>query len=103
MQLGLEDVSYATRINRLRRFNFRSSKAIDEYLMPPAQTDDVAAVMAQSGVAYLRRLQGFTTTAGLMALVNGFLFAILVGFLVELIGADVRVLIRSARSYSSFP
>ena len=93
MQLGLEDVSYATRINRLRRFYFRSSKAIDEYLMPPAQTDDVAAVMAQPGVTYLRRLQGFTTTAGLIALVNGFLFAILVGFLVELIGADVRVLI----------
>jgi hypothetical protein len=93
MQLGLEDVSFATRINRLRRFYFRSSQAIDEYLMRPAQSDDVAAVMEQGGVAYLRRLQGFTTTAGLIALVNSFLFAVLVGFAVELSGADVRVLI----------
>lgn len=93
MQLGLEDVSYATRINRLRRFYFRSSQAIDEYLMRPAQSDDVATVMEQGGVAYLRRLQGFTTTAGLIALVNSFLFAVLVGFAVELSGADVRVLI----------
>jgi hypothetical protein len=67
MQLGLEDVSYATRINRLRRFYFRSSRAIEEYLMRPAQSDDVAAVMAQGGVTHLRRLQGFTTTAGLIS------------------------------------
>ena len=93
MQLSLEDVSYATRINRLRRFYFRSSKAIEEYLMRPAQSDDVVAVMEQGGVAHLRRLQGFTTTAGLVALVNGFLFAVLVGFVMELIGADVRVLV----------
>jgi hypothetical protein len=93
MQLGLEDVSYATRINRLRRFYFRSSRVMDEYLIRPAESDDAVAVMEQSGVAHLRRLQGFTTTAGLIALVNGFLFAVLVGFMVQLAGADARVLI----------
>jgi uncharacterized membrane protein (DUF485 family) len=61
--------------------------------MRPAQSDDVVAVMEQGGVAHLRRLQGFTTTAGLVALVNGFLFAVLVGFVMELNGADVRALV----------
>jgi hypothetical protein len=93
LQLGLEDVSYATRINRLRRFYFHSSRVIDEYLMRPAESDNVVAVMDLGGVPHLRRLQGFTTTAGLIALVNGFLFAVLVGFVAQLIGADFRVLV----------
>lgn len=93
LQLGLEDVSYAARINRLRRFYFRFADALGDYLIRPIQTDDVVAVMQQGGARYFRRLEGFTTTAGVIATVNSFLAAVLVGFAVELIGGDPVALI----------
>ena len=48
LQLALEDVGYARRINRLRRFYFRSGIDLADYLVTPIGDDDQVAILQQA-------------------------------------------------------
>jgi hypothetical protein len=89
LQLAIEEVVYAMRINRLRRFYFRPGVDLGDYLIAPAESDDLPAVM-QQGLAHSHsRWQPFLTNAGIAAVVNSFLTGVLVGFVVSVLGGDL--------------
>jgi hypothetical protein len=89
LQLALEDVGYARRINRLRRFYFRSGIDLADYLVPPIGEDDRVAIMQQAGVHLHHRWQPFLTTAGMIGVINCFLVGVVAGFTAEMAGGGV--------------
>lgn len=49
LQTGIEDALFARRINQLCRFCFHSGKSLDNLLMKPVESDDLADVMEHEG------------------------------------------------------
>jgi hypothetical protein len=92
LQLALEDIAYAKRINTLRRFYFRPGIDLDDYLMAPVEDGDVTAMIQQGGPEYLPGgLQGLLTNAGMAAVLNSFLTGVLVGSIVGMAGGNLAL------------
>jgi hypothetical protein len=89
LQLAIEDVGYAMRINRLRRFYFQPGVDLGDYLMAPPEGDDVEAVMRQALVHSHSRWQPFLTNAWVAAVVNSFLTGVLVGVVTSVLGGEL--------------
>lgn len=93
LQSAIEDASYASRINRLRRFYFRLGVPLEEYLLNPVERDDVVEVMGQTGVNPKILWQPFLTVSGTVAVINSFLLAAFVAFVVRIAGGGLRLAI----------
>lgn len=93
VQSVIEDASYASRINKLRRFYFRLGAPLDDYLLSPVESDDVVEVMGQAGVTPKMLWQPFLTVSGMVGVVNSFLAGAFVGFVIRVAGAGLSLAI----------
>jgi hypothetical protein len=89
LQLGIEDIAYARRINTLRRFYFRPGLELDDYLMIPVADHDLSSVIQPGGLVYFHsRWQPFLTNAWVATIINSFLSGVLVGFVAGAAGGQ---------------
>jgi hypothetical protein len=91
LQSGIENAIYARRINRLRRFYFRLGPELEDYLLKPIESDDVAEVMEQEGISSRPLWQPFVTTSGMIGVVNSFLVGVFVGFVAGVTGGRLAL------------
>jgi hypothetical protein len=82
LQVSIEDIQAAQRMNRLRRLYFELSPGLAGYLAPPSESDDVASVLRTGGVQ-VSRMQLLLTVAGMVSVMNSIVVAVLVGGLVH--------------------
>jgi hypothetical protein len=97
LQLGIEDIAYARRINTLRRFYFRPGLELDDYLMIPVADHDLSGVIQPGGLVHFHsRWQPFLTNAWVAAIINSFLTGVLVGFVAGAAGANLFTILTLA-------
>jgi hypothetical protein len=89
LQSGIEDALYARRINELRRFYFHWEGVLDDYLLQPVPSDDVAEVMEQAGYVARGWWQPFLTVSGMIGVINSFLIGVLAGFITRIAGGEL--------------
>ncbi|MFP3968264.1 hypothetical protein SMC26_38620 [Actinomadura fulvescens] len=88
LQVSIEDIQAAQRMNRLRRLYFEVAPGLAEYLAPPADSDDVAEVLRSGGMRVARG-QMLLTVAGMVSVVNSVILGVLVGTLVARMDSDL--------------
>ncbi|KAB2344793.1 hypothetical protein [Actinomadura rudentiformis] len=88
LQVSIEDVQAARRMNRLRRLYFELAPGLADYMAPPAVSDEAGEVLRSSGMRVARG-QMLLTVAGMVSVVNSIILSVLVGMLVARLDPDL--------------
>jgi ABC-type sugar transport system permease subunit len=87
VQVSMDDIAAAQRINRVRRRYLELLPALSGYLEQPAESDDASAVLRQSGMRP-SQWQLILTVAGMVSVINSVILGVLVGAVVALLVED---------------
>jgi hypothetical protein len=88
VQVSIDDIAAAQRINRVRRRYLELVPALSGYLEQPADSDDASVVLRQIGM-HPSQWQMILTVAGMVSVVNSVIFGVLIGALLAMLVEDV--------------